>query len=116
MAYDGSCHCGQVTFSVEGEAPGKALSCNCSICRRTGALLAFAPRSSLTLGGGAASLRAYTFNTHKIAHQFCTTCGIETFAYADAPDGTPSVAINLRCVPAIDLDALEIRHFDGASL
>jgi hypothetical protein len=116
MAYDGSCHCGAITFSVAGDAPAKALSCNCSICRRTGALLAFAPRSSLTLHSGEDALRGYLFNKHRIAHQFCTICGIETFAYADAPDGTPGVAINLRCVPAIDLDALEIQRFDGAGL
>ena len=114
MAYDGSCHCGAVTFSVEGDAPTQALSCNCSICRRKGLLLTFAPRSSLTLRGQEA-LKAYLFNTHRIEHQFCTTCGVEPFAFAAAPDGTPSVAINLRCVPAVDLDALEIQRFDGAS-
>ncbi|NMJ43737.1 GFA family protein [Roseomonas sp. JC162] len=114
MAYDGSCHCGAVTFSVEGDAPTQALSCNCSICRRKGMLLAFAPRSSLTLRGEE-SLASYLFNTHRIEHRFCTTCGVEPFALATAPDGTPSVAINLRCVPAIDLEALEIQRFDGAS-
>ncbi len=114
MAYDGSCHCGAVSFTVEGDAPNQALSCNCSICRRKGMLLAFAPRTSLTLRGQDA-LKGYLFNTHKIEHQFCTTCGVETFAFAAAPDGTPSVAINLRCVPVVDIDALEIQRYDGAS-
>ncbi|MBR0648836.1 GFA family protein [Roseomonas terrae] len=114
MAYEGSCHCGAVTFSVEGDAPAKAMVCNCSMCRRTGVMLAFGPRSSMTIRGKDA-LREYHFHTHKIAHQFCTTCGIEPFAVGTAPDGTRTVAINLRCVPAIDLDALEIQHFDGAS-
>ncbi|MGG2475837.1 GFA family protein, partial [Rhizobium sp. BR5] len=27
-------------------------------------------------------------------HLFCSTCGIESFAYADGPDGTPMVAVN----------------------
>ncbi|CAH0248923.1 GFA family protein [Roseomonas sp. CECT 9278] len=115
MAYDGNCHRGAVAFSVDGDAPGQALSCNCSICRRTGALLGFVPRSSLAIRSGEASLQGQSFNTHKIAHWFCATCGIETFANADAPDGTPSAAINLRCVPAIGLDALEIQRDDGAS-
>jgi len=114
MAYDGSCHCGAVTFTVEGDAPGSALSCNCSICRRKGLLLAFAPRTSVTVRGEAA-LSTYLFNTHKIEHRFCATCGVEPFAFAAAPDGTPSVAVNLRCVPAIDLDALQLQPFDGAS-
>jgi hypothetical protein len=32
------------------------------------------------------------------------------------PDGTRMVAVNLRCVPDIDLDTLEIQKFDGAKL
>ena len=84
------------------------------IGRKPCMLLTFAPRSSLTLRGQDA-LKSYFFNTHKIEHLFCTTCGVEPFAFATAPDGTPSAAINLRCVPAVDLDALEIQRFDGAS-
>jgi hypothetical protein len=30
------------------------------------------------------------------------------------PDGTPTRAINLRCIPGIDLDGLKIRKWDGA--
>jgi hypothetical protein len=33
-----------------------------------------------------------------------------------APDGNRMVAVNLRCVPDIDLDQLEIQAFDGANL
>ena len=36
--YTGSCHCGKVAFDVEGTIDG-ALSCNCSMCSRKGALL-----------------------------------------------------------------------------
>ena len=115
MAYDGSCHCGAVTFSVAADTPTQALSCNCSICRRKGLLLAFVPRAAMTVQGESAR-HSYLFNTHRIRHQFCTTCGTETFAFAPGPNGGDGCAINLRCVPAIDLDALEIRHFDGASL
>ena len=115
MSFDGSCHCGAVTFSVEGEVPTTAISCNCSHCRRKGLLLAFAPRSSFTLDSGEEALTTYLFNTHKIEHQFCGTCGTEPFAYGVNPDGTETSAINLRCVPSADLDALELHRFDGAS-
>ena len=37
---DGSCHCGAVRWRFEG-APESATSCNCSICRRHGALWAY---------------------------------------------------------------------------
>jgi len=114
MPYDGSCHCGAVTFTVDADTPTQALSCNCSICRRKGLLLTFVPRSAVTVRGEEA-LREYLFNTHKISHRFCTTCGSETFAFAQTPDGGEGCAVNLRCVPAVDLAALEIQHYDGAS-
>jgi hypothetical protein len=60
-------------------------------------------------------LRPYTFNTHKIEHQFCTTCGTEAFAYGVNPDGSQVRAVNLRCVPSVDLDGLALQKFDGAS-
>ncbi len=68
----------------------------------------------MTLHSGEDALRTYLFNTRKIRHQFCTTCGAQPFAFGTAPDGTETCAINLRCVPAVDLDALELQRFDGA--
>jgi hypothetical protein len=116
MSYSGSCHCGAVSFTVDADLPKGALSCNCSICRRNGALLAFVPATQFHLTSGEETLKAYTFNKHKIDHRFCMNCGVEPYAAAAAPDGTPMRAINLRCVPEVDLDALEIKKYDGASM
>ena len=74
MVYQGSCHCGQIAYSVEGE-PKQVLDCNCSHCRRKGYLLWFQPREKLTLNTPASAMTAYTFNKHVIQHQFCPTCG-----------------------------------------
>lgn len=115
MAFEGSCHCGAVRFAIDADPPANAVSCNCSHCRRKGFLLAFYPAEAFTLISGADALRPYTFNTHKIEHQFCATCGTEAFAYGANPDGSPVRAVNLRCVPSIDLDSLTVQSFDGAS-
>lgn len=115
MAYEGSCHCGEVGFSVAGDAPGEAISCNCSHCRRKGLLLAFVPEEQFTLLRGADSLQSYFFNKHAIEHRFCTTCGTQPFATGKGPDGATMAAINLRCVESIDLDALTLNKADGAS-
>ena len=115
MPFEGSCHCGAVKFSVAAQAPTQAVSCNCSHCRRKGFLLSFFPAQQFTLLQGEESLRSYKFNTHKIDHQFCRECGTEAFAYGTNPDGSPVCAVNLRCVPSIALESLELRQFDGAS-
>ena len=114
MRYEASCHCGDVAYAVEGEFT-EGMDCNCSMCRRRGALLAFVPREKLELKTPAENLSLYTFNRHVIRHYFCGNCGIAVFGEGNAPDGTAIAAVNLRCIPAIDLDSLEIRKVDGAS-
>lgn len=116
MSFEGSCHCGAVQFKVNNQAPTQAISCNCSHCRRKGFLLAFFPAEQFNLIQGEESLGSYTFNTHKIDHRFCQKCSTEPFADGTNPDGSSVCAVNLRCVPSIDLDTLELQHFDGANV
>jgi hypothetical protein len=113
MTYQASCHCGAVQVSIEANTPNEAVSCDCSHCRRMGFLLTFVPRDAVTVTGEE-SLGEYRFNKHVIAHRFCRTCGSQPFAEGPGPNG-PGAMINLRCVPDLDLDALKITPFDGAS-
>jgi len=115
MPFEGSCHCGKVTFMVDADPPGEALSCNCSHCRRKGLLLAFFPAGQFHLTSGEGNLSSYWFNKHAIEHRFCASCGTQPFAHGKMPDGTETRAINLRCVPSIELETLKVQPFDGAS-
>jgi hypothetical protein len=90
------------------------MSCNCSHCRRKGFLLTFVPADQFALESGEDALVTYTFNKHQIRHRFCGTCGVQAFGEGER-GGQQLRAINLRCVPTVDLDALEIQHVDGAS-
>jgi hypothetical protein len=116
MAFQGSCHCGAVQFEVDADLPESAFSCNCSHCRRKGFLLAFFPATAFRLITGADALHDYRFNTHRLAHRFCATCGVQAFAEGVSPDGTETRAINLRAIPDVDLDALKVQKIDGAAL
>jgi hypothetical protein len=114
--YQGSCHCGvvryQVTLSLE-----MAVSCNCSICSRTGTLLAFAPVDRFELRSGAEALTDYQFGKKRIHHFFCRHCGVRSFSRGEGKAGKgPMVAINVRCLEGVDLAAIPIRPFDGKSL
>jgi hypothetical protein len=113
MPYTGSCHCGAVTFTVDAVPPTEAMSCNCSHCSRKGFVLTFVPADQFTLDSGAENLTDYPFYKHTITHQFCKTCGTEAFAIGKSPQGEMR-AINLRCVPDVDLDGLAIQKIDGA--
>lgn len=116
MKHQGSCHCGRIGFEVDGDI-GEALECNCSICRRRGSLLWFGPREALTLSTPEDNASTYTFNKHHIQHRFCAECGVAPYAEAvDPRSGARMVAVNVRCLPGVDLGALKINAYDGASL
>ncbi|MCI4588954.1 GFA family protein [Sphingobium sp. BYY-5] len=115
MAFEGSCHCGAVAFRVTEDVPTEAMSCNCSHCRRKGFLLSFVSSSAFSILSGADNLTDYHFNKHDVAHRFCSTCGCQPFGSGKGPTGAEMAAINLRCVPSIDLDSLTIQKVDGAS-
>jgi hypothetical protein len=112
MAYQGGCHCGKVRFSVDVDL-SSPLTCNCSYCSRRGSILAFTPVDSFTLESGEGDLTEYRFNTNTIEHLFCDTCGMESFARGVAPDGRKMVAVNVRCLDGVDLDALKPHQVDG---
>ena len=115
MVYKGSCHCGKVAYEVEGEIDS-ALSCNCSICARKGALLWFVPRDKLRVVSPDEAAGAYTFNKHVVQHRFCLACGIHPYAEGKDPKGNRMAAINLRCIEGIDLASIPVKEFDGRSL
>ena len=113
--HHGGCHCGKVRYRVT-MALDTAMSCNCSICSKKGHLLSFAPDSAFVLESGADALTDYQFNKQIIHHNFCATCGIQSFARGTAPDGSKMVAINVRCLDGVDLAKVKVAEADGRSL
>ena len=116
MSYQANCHCGAVSVDVDGDLPDKAVVCNCSHCSVKALVLAAVPGASVTVRTGEDSLQTYRFNTCKIDHRFCSTCGTQPLSQGKGRDGSPMAMINLRCVGEVDLDAIEKIEFDGASL
>jgi hypothetical protein len=115
MKYKGGCHCGRVSFTVEGTIDS-ALSCNCSICYKRGSLLWFVPRDKLMLATSENPAAMYTFNRHVIKHWFCPNCGMHPYGEGLDPKANHMAAINLRCVEDLDLAAIPVRLFDGRAL
>jgi hypothetical protein len=114
MKLTGSCHCGKVSFEVEGDLQ-QVVECNCSHCSRKGFLLWFVPREKFTLLQGAEELATYKFNNHVIAHQFCKTCGSQPFAYGKDRQGAEKAMINVRCLPDVEVSSLNRIPIDGRS-
>jgi hypothetical protein len=74
-----SCHCGAVVLELElPDGIVDPRRCDCSICRRKGAIVASVPLSGITILQGESALRVYQFNTGTARHYFCGHCGIYT--------------------------------------
>jgi hypothetical protein len=114
MSYSGSCHCGALSYDCDTD-PTQVMTCNCSICRRKGAVLHFVGPDQVRLTLDPQAQGVYRFNHHIIAHHFCRICGIATWAEVTPPDGPRRIAINLRS-SIVDFAALPVHTFDGASM
>lgn len=112
--YHGSCHCGAVRFEADVEgAIDRVTRCNCSICRKKGALLLRVAPERFRLLSGEDQLTLYQFNKKIAQHQFCANCGIHPFS---RPRAAPELyTININCLDDFDLDAEDpqINDFDG---
>jgi hypothetical protein len=94
---EAACHCGAVRLTAP-QAPREVTACNCSICRRIGALWAYYERGEIGLN------RAF----HR-----CRNCGCVTH-WLSLNGAYPRMAINARMMDCVDVDKVRIRRFDGA--
>ena len=113
QTYRGSCHWGRVRFEVEAELDHVRV-CDCSICRRRGALLHRVAPERIRILTPLDELLTYTFNTHTARDYFCPTCGILPFRRPRTAPGEWSV--NVRCLDGVDLDAIPVTRVYGSKL
>ena len=109
--YNGSCHCGNVRFEARMDLKD-ALTCNCSHCHKKGFVLTFIPESQFVLLSGKDNLTTYQFNKKIIDHLFC----VQSFGKGKGHDGSPTVAINLRCLDDVDISKLNTKEYNGKDM
>ena len=116
MKFQGSCHCGAITFEFEGPEITSGLKCNCSICRRKGALMTpyMIASSDMHISDTEGTLSTYEFGTKVAKHHFCNRCGIYTFHQTLRAPG--HYRANIGCLEGIESTNLVFDVFDGASL
>ncbi len=114
--YSGSCHCGAIKFSYEGDEITAGLRCNCSICSRKGAMMSpeAIPEDAFKVEANAEDLGLYQFDSRIARHYFCRRCGIYTHNETARMPG--HYRVNLGCVDDLDTSGFEVTVFDGKNL
>lgn len=100
-SYTASCHCGSVELSLRlGDELVDPRRCDCSMCRRRGAIVASVALADLEVVKGSEVLTLYQFNTMSAKHYFCSKCGIYT--HHQRRSNPHLYALNLACLVGDD--------------
>ncbi len=111
--FETSCHCGNVSLRAK-KPPAALTECNCSICRRYGALWAYYLDRQVEIEIRDAATRVYAWGDKTIDFHYCPVCACCTHYRSRLDSGRERVAINARMARAEDVEALPLRLFDGA--
>jgi hypothetical protein len=113
-----------VRFEVEA-ALDHVRVCDCSICRRRGALIHRVEAHQLRLLTPLEDLALYQWHTRTAEDYFCPACGILPFrkprhrTREERERGTGAFSgwsVNVRCLEGVDLDAIPVRRVYGSRL
>ena len=111
--YRGSCHCGNVRFEIDADLD-QVRVCDCSMCRRRGALLHRVEDSSFRLLTALSDLTLYQWHTKTAKDYFCPICGIQPFR---RPRTAPEQwSVNVRCLEGVDFASIPITYTHGSRL
>ena len=100
-------------------------SCDCSICRRRGALIHRVEADRLRLLTPLEDLTLYQWHTSTAEDYFCPACGILPFRRPrhrtpkETAQGVPEFSgwsINVRCLEGVDLNAIPVKRVCGSKL
>ncbi len=111
----GACHCGAAHWTLEGD-PGAATACNCTLCRRYGALWLYDYEGErIHVSGPTASYKRVDSPNPSLEILFCPSCGgvLCWRGLRLDPQGRRRIAVNARLADPEAVGDLAIDHFDG---
>lgn len=110
-----SCHCGAVVLELDlPDGIVDPRRCDCSLCRRKGAVMASVSLGGLRVLKGAEQLKLYQFNTRTAKHYFCSRCGIYT--HHQRRSNPQAYGYNVGCLEGINpLAMADIPTHDGVN-
>jgi hypothetical protein len=109
-----TCHCGAVQIAIPGQ-PEWVIDCNCSICRRYGALWAQYKVGTVRVTGHPEHTVEYIWGEKTIRTLRCRHCGCVTHWDPLAMSDDAKLGVNVRNFEPEQIGAVPTRRFDGAN-
>lgn len=96
-----SCHCGAVELELSlPQGIVNPRRCDCSICRRKGAIVGSVNLDDIRIVKGEEFLKLYQFNTGAAKHYFCSNCGIYT--HHQRRSNPQEYGFNIGCLEGVN--------------
>jgi len=110
-----TCHCGAVVLELSlTDGIVDPRRCDCSICRRKGAIVASVPLDGIRILKGEDVLRLYQFNSRTAKHYFCSVCGIYT--HHQRRSNPREYGYNVACLEGVNpFDLGPVPTYDGVN-
>jgi hypothetical protein len=109
----GTCHCGAIRIDVP-RSPTELTNCNCSLCRRVGALWAYYDVAEVTVHGHPEHTEGWIQGDRTLSTVRCRTCGCVTHWEPIGELPGTRMGVNMRQFDPAEVGKVRIRLFDGA--
>ncbi len=113
MSIEASCHCGAVRLEIM-TPPQSVTDCNCSICRRYGALWAYYSPQDVKILTAAGATEFYRWGEGSIEFHRCKSCGCASH-WSAVDRGANRMGVNARLMDPALLRTVPVRKVDGAA-
>ena len=111
--FTATCHCGAVRVDIPRK-PHQLTSCNCSICRRYGALWAYYKLDEVIVHAEPEAVSGYSWGDKTLRFVRCATCGCITHWEPVERTQDSKMGVNVRNLEPGAIADVRVRHLDGA--
>jgi hypothetical protein len=108
-----ACHCGRISVEV-ARAPRRLTDCNCSICRRLGALWAYYRPEKVIRHYRKRDIQRYAWGERLLSFVRCRHCGCVLHYERSRRAPAGKIGVNARLFDPAVIARTRVRRLDGA--
>ena len=107
-----ACHCTALRLEIS-ELPDWVLDCNCTLCRRYGAIWAYPSAGTVKVVAGEDATETYLWGDRMIAFHRCKACGCVTHFTGQGTSPPRIHGVNTRMIATLDPASVRLIQIDN---